>query len=71
MHGLAVNVDVSSLQNFKGIVPCGIEGREVTCLNGETECGSLTVRDFSVHVKDALEEIFGISLVPAATSSKP
>lgn len=33
MHGLAVNVDKRSLGNFDGIVPCGLEGREVGCIN--------------------------------------
>ena len=32
-HGLAVNVEESSLSNFQGIVPCGLEGRKVGCLN--------------------------------------
>jgi len=33
MHGLAVNVEQSSLSNFQGIVPCGLEGRKVGCIN--------------------------------------
>jgi len=32
-HGLAVNVEESCLSNFRGIVPCGLEGRNVGCLN--------------------------------------
>ena len=66
MHGLAINVDIRSLQNFEGIVPCGLEGRTVTCINDEVErVPQFTVEEFSVHVKEALEEIFGISLVSA------
>lgn len=67
MHGLAINVDLKSLPNFEGIVPCGIEGREVTCINREITDGavSFTVSDFAVHVRDAMEEIFGVSLVLA------
>lgn len=67
MHGLAINVDLQSLQNFKGIVPCGIEGRDVTCINGEVANNSnaFTIREFSVYVREAMEEIFGITLVTA------
>ncbi|KAL3772641.1 hypothetical protein ACHAWO_013186 [Cyclotella atomus] len=72
MHGLAINVDLKSLQNFEGIVPCGIEGREVTCINTEFQDDSagFTIRDFAVHVQEALEEVFGISLVPAPLNDK-
>lgn len=72
MHGLAINVDLKSLQNFEGIVPCGIEGREVTCINTEVQDDSagFTIRDFAVHVQEALEEVFGISLVPAPLNDK-
>lgn len=67
MHGLAINVECASLQNFDGIVPCGIEGREVTCINNElaNSCPGLTIEEFSIHVREALEEIFGITLVSA------
>ena len=66
MHGLAINVDIRSLQNFQGIVPCGLEGRVVTCINDVQEDDELTVETFAVHVREALEEIFGISLVSAS-----
>ena len=64
MHGLAINVDMKSLQNFNGIVPCGIEGREVTCINREIEA-DFTIKDFSIYVQEALEQTFGITLVAA------
>ena len=68
MHGLAINVDIRSLQNFEGIVPCGLEGRVVTCINDEIGgVPHFTVEDFAVHVKEALEEIFEISLVSTPT----
>ena len=64
MHGVAINVDVRSLQNFDGIVPCGWEGRKVTCINEELDgAHSLTVEEFSDLVKEALEEIFGVCLI--------
>ena len=65
MHGLAINVDVRSLQNFEGIVPCGLEGRSVTCVNDEIGVSQFTVENFAVHVKEALQEIFAVDLVSA------
>ena len=65
-HGLAVNVEESSLSNFEGIVPCGLEGRKVGCLNQfllEQGDDPITVGDFAVFMKEALEEIFRIELV--------
>ena len=54
MHGLAVNVDHRSLDNFGGIVPCGLEGRSVTCINDHLAPGqeALTVQDFAHHMKE-------------------
>lgn len=67
MHGFAINVDIRSLQNFEGIVPCGLVGREVTCVNkeiGDSVSAGFTVEEFSHHVKEALEEIFCVTLIP-------
>jgi lipoate-protein ligase B len=66
MHGVAINVDIRSLGNFDGIVPCGLEGREVTCVNNEIVGKQYTLQEFAVHLKAALEEIFGITLVIVA-----
>jgi len=64
MHGLAINVDVRSLQNFEGIVPCGLEGRSVTCINEEMGgAPHFTVEGFAAHVKEAFEEILDVTLV--------
>lgn len=65
MHGVAINVDSTSLRNFQGIIPCGLEGRAVTCVNDEAGGGAprLTVEEFTIHVKKALEEVFGVTLV--------
>jgi lipoyl(octanoyl) transferase len=61
MHGLAVNVDFSSLENFEGIVPCGLEGRKVGCVNQFLQNREpLTVQEFSNYMKDSLKEIFQI-----------
>jgi lipoyl(octanoyl) transferase len=62
MHGLAVNVEESSLENFQGIVPCGLEGRKVGCINQFID-NPITVHDFSILLKEALEEVFQIELI--------
>ena len=70
MHGLAINVDMRSLQNFEGIVPCGLEGRKVTCINEENGNTVTTVEQFSYHVKEALEEIFCVALIPVTQTKR-
>lgn len=60
-HGLAVNVDQRALGNFEGIVPCGLEGREVGCVNDFLD-EPITVEEFSSHLKKALEEVFQIKI---------
>ena len=62
MHGLAVNVDSRSLGNFDGIVPCGLEGREVGCINDFLD-EPITVEEFAVHLKQALQQVFEIELI--------
>jgi lipoyl(octanoyl) transferase len=62
MHGLAVNVDQKSLGNFDGIVPCGLVGKDVTCINDHLE-HPITVQEFAVHMRKALEQIFEMKLV--------
>ena len=61
-HGLAVNVDEASLSGFDGIVPCGLEGRQVGCLNQFLD-QPVTVREFAVLLREAMEEVFCIQLV--------
>jgi len=61
MHGLAVNVDHRALGNFDGIVPCGLEGRDVGCVNDFLD-EPITVEEFAVHLKQALEQVFEIDL---------
>ncbi len=66
MHGVAINIDIRSLENFDGIVPCGLEGRKVTCVNDEVVDKQYTLQEFAVYMKLALEEIFGITLIHVA-----
>mmetsp|Transcript_13385 Transcript_13385/g.32234 ORF Transcript_13385/g.32234 Transcript_13385/m.32234 type:complete len:325 (+) Transcript_13385:47-1021(+) len=61
MHGLAVNVEESSLENFKGIVPCGLEGRRVGCINQFLD-EPISVSQFAQVMKGALEEVFELRL---------
>lgn len=63
MHGLAVNVDHRSLDNFNGIVPCGLVGREVCCINDFLE-EPITVEDFAAHLQEALQIVLEVKLVP-------
>ena len=71
MHGVAINVDIRSLEKFEGIVPCGLEGREVTCINDviDGDRNSYTLKEFAAHMKAALEEIFGITLMAASAET--
>lgn len=63
-HGLAINITPDSLVNFKGIVPCGLEGREVTCVHNHVS-EALLFSEFVKHMKEALEEVFCIKLLEA------
>lgn len=62
MHGIAVNVEESSLANFEGIVPCGLENREVGCLN-QFLPERISVSDFANTMQIALQDVFKIRLV--------
>ena len=63
MHGMAINVDESSLPNFQGIIPCGLEGRKVGCINQFVRHPSISLPDLCLHVRAALEEVFQIQLI--------
>jgi lipoyl(octanoyl) transferase len=66
MHGVAINVEDRALDNFDGIVPCGLEGRQVGCVNQFLRSNGLpelTVHEFSIIMTAALEEVFRIRLV--------
>ncbi|KAG7344707.1 lipoate-protein ligase B [Nitzschia inconspicua] len=63
LHGLAVNVEETCLSPFDGIVPCGLEGRKVGCINQFTKKTPLTVPQFARIMKRALQQVFRIELV--------
>jgi lipoyl(octanoyl) transferase len=60
-HGVAINVTPQSLENFRGIVPCGLVGREVTCVNHHVD-NPMSVPEFAMYMKEALKEVFQIEL---------
>jgi lipoyl(octanoyl) transferase len=62
-HGVAINVEARSLDGFAGIVPCGLEGREVTCVNHFLS-EPISVANFAESMQAALEEVFQMQLVP-------
>ena len=64
MHGLAVNVDKRSLDNFDGIVPCGLVGRDVTCINDHLD-DPLSVEEFAPYMRKALEAVFEVQIIEA------
>lgn len=63
MHGLAVNVDQRSLANFNGIVPCGLVGRDVCCINDFLK-EPIAVKEFAFHLKEALQDVLEVKIMP-------
>jgi lipoyl(octanoyl) transferase len=68
VHGVAINVEESSLAGFSNIVPCGLEGRRVGCVNHflqqqQPPRSPLTVKEFATYMESALEEVFCMRLV--------
>lgn len=62
-HGLAINVTPNSLENFNGIVPCGLEGRKVGCVQQFLGEGtSIDVESVADYVKLAFEDVFQVKL---------
>jgi lipoyl(octanoyl) transferase len=74
-HGLAINVTPQSLEHFDGIVPCGLEGRKVGCVqqflvnddsasssSTTTTTTSIDVETVAEYVKVAFEDVFQVKL---------
>jgi len=69
-HGFAINVTPEALGNFDGIVPCGLEGRRVGCVNQFLPVDqAITVRDMATYVQSAMEEVFQMELREMTTNS--
>jgi lipoyl(octanoyl) transferase len=82
-HGLALNVD-ADLSYFGRIVPCGLDGREVTSLQAEVQAAAeagegggerrrmrLTVDDVKPVALRAFQEVFGCELVMEVSGTRP
>lgn len=69
MHGFAINVDAVSLENFAGIVPCGLENRQVGYVNQflDTE---ISLQDMAGAVLLSFEEVMRVQCVEQANRSK-
>jgi lipoate-protein ligase B len=61
MHGLALNVNVD-LEGFRRIVPCGIQGREVTSM-ARLGVGAST-SEVRGRLAEALATTFALELQP-------
>lgn len=58
-HGVAINVEKTSLEPFQGIVPCGLEGRKVGCLQQfVTRDPPLTVQEVAQTYIQVFEQVF-------------
>jgi lipoyl(octanoyl) transferase len=60
MHGFALNVN-TELSYFNHIVPCGIQGKQVTSLEKETG-RTLSMDEVKERVKVNFEKVFGVQL---------
>jgi lipoyl(octanoyl) transferase len=69
-HGVAINVMPESLPNFEGIVPCGLVGRRVGCVNQFLPPEQhVTMGQMATYVKLAMEEVFQVQLTEAPNDS--
>eukprot|EP00977_Amphora_coffeiformis_P018363 scaffold6420_cov168-Amphora_coffeaeformis.AAC.41 len=62
-HGLAINVTPKSLEAFAHIVPCGLEGRKVGCVQQFVK-HDVSIDQIAVAVQNSMEDVFGITLDP-------
>jgi lipoyl(octanoyl) transferase len=83
-HGLAINVTPQSLEHFDGIVPCGLEGRKVGCVQQflvnddsssptatPTTTATIDVATVAEYVKVAFEDVFQVKLIDASPAFIP
>ena len=62
-HGLAINVTPESLHAFEGIVPCGLHGRKVGCVQQFLpNTKQVTVEEVASAVAVAFQKIFCVQL---------
>jgi lipoyl(octanoyl) transferase len=63
MHGFAFNVN-TDLDYFNNIIPCGIQGKQVTSLRKELG-RELDLEEVKEKIKTSFEQVFNVSLVPS------
>lgn len=68
-HGVAINVEEQCLPPFENIVPCGLVGRKVGCLNQFLD-RPITVAEFVPYVLDAMEFVFKMEIVGRDLSTR-
>jgi len=61
MHGLAFNVN-TELDYFTGIIPCGIQDKQVTSLQKELS-REIPMQEVKEKVKRYFEEVFGVEII--------
>jgi lipoyl(octanoyl) transferase len=64
-HGFAINVTPESMEYIANIIPCGLVGRKVGCVNQFLAPSQpITVSQMTQYVIKALEDVFQIQLIP-------
>ena len=61
MHGLALNAN-TNLKYFENIIPCGIEGKDVTSIERETN-KTVDIADIEKKLIKNLSEIFEFKIL--------
>ena len=61
MHGLALNVN-TNLKYFENIIPCGIEGKDVTSIERETN-KKVDIADIEKKLINNLSEVFEFKIL--------
>mmetsp|Transcript_19016 Transcript_19016/g.24490 ORF Transcript_19016/g.24490 Transcript_19016/m.24490 type:complete len:323 (+) Transcript_19016:102-1070(+) len=60
-HGVAINVEEVCMDAFEHIIPCGLEGRRVGCLNQFLK-HPISVQEFVPYMVKAMEHVFEINI---------
>ena len=61
MHGLALNVN-TELKYFENIIPCGIQGKDVTSIENETN-KKVSISDIENKLINNLSKVFEFKIL--------